>query len=389
MPPEAIIAGLGITSVGKVFGRSAADLATEAVRLAVADAGLQLPDIDGLLVSSGTSGDLDLSLQNMLGVRDLRLLSQMHSFGATAASMIAAASMAITFGTASVVACVFADTPLRPQESVGAAYAARRRNAAAGFGSLEVAVGGNANVRYALAARRHMEAFGTTSEHFGAIAVAQRRWAMMNDRAQMRVPLTLEEHQASRLIVEPFHLYDCCLVSNGAVAVLVTHRDRAADLPHPAIHVLGFGQGHPGQVMERGSQFGLRTGAKLSGESALRMAGVTRDDVDALQLYDCYTYTVLVTIEDYGFCEKGEGGPFVREGHTAPGGKLPTNTGGGQLSSFYLWGMTPLSEAVIQARGQAGERQLDRHEVIMVSGNGGILDYHSTLVLSPSPRDGV
>ncbi len=113
------------------------------------------------------------------------------------------------------------------------------------------------------------------------------------------------------------------------------------------------------------------------------MAGVTVDDVDLLELYDCYTFTVLVTLEDYGFCAKGEGGKFVANGRTGPGGELPVNTGGGQLSSYYLWGMTPLTEAVIQARGQGGGRQVDNHDVILVSGNGGILDHHSTLILSP------
>jgi acetyl-CoA acetyltransferase len=138
--------------------------------------------------------------------------------------------------------------------------------------------------------------------------------------------------------------------------------------------------------MERGSDFGLRSGAVSSGQTAMRMAGVTAADVDVCQLYDCYTFTVIVTLEDYGFCAKGEGGPFAASGALAPGGSLPTNTGGGQLSSFYLWGMTPVSEGVIQARGQGGERQVAQHDVVLVSGNGGTLDHHATLVLSPHRR---
>lgn len=125
----------------------------------------------------------------------------------------------------------------------------------------------------------------------------------------------------------------------------------------------------------------MRTGAAIAGPTALRMAGATVADVDMLQLYDCYTFTVLITLEDYGFCAKGEGGKFVADGQTGPGGRLTVNTGGGQLTSYYLWGMTPLTEAVIQGRGQAGQRQVDTHDLIMVSGNGGILDHHSTLVL--------
>jgi len=382
-PLDAAIVGLGITEVGKVYGRSAPDFAADAVRRAVADAGLALSDVDGLLVSSGTTGDVDLSLQRRLGLQDLRLLSEMQAFGATAGAMLGHAAAAVTSGLADVVACVFADAPRRVGESSGAAYGARRRYPLRGSAALRTVAGVNPTVGYALAARRHMAAFGTTSEQFGAVAVAQRRWAALNPRAEMRAPLTLDEHQASRWIAEPLHLLDCCLVSNGGAAVVVTRADRAADLARPPVHVLGVGQGHPGHPPARGSDFGLRTGAAVSGPAALRMAGVGVEDVDVLELYDCYTYTVVVTLEDYGFCAKGEGGPFVAAGHTAPGGALPTNTGGGQLSSYYLWGMTPLTEAVLQARGEAGERQVPRHDVVLVSGNGGVLDHHSTMVLSP------
>src|SRR5262249_49993976 len=184
-------------------------------------------------------------------------------------------------------------------------------------------------------------------------------------------PITIADHQASRFIAEPLHLLDCCLVSNGGVAIVVTSADRAKDLAQPPVYVWGWGQAHPGIVQERGSRFGLETGAAMAGPNAMKMAGITPDDVDVCELYDCYTYTVLVTLEDYGFCEKGEGGPFVASGALAPGGSLPTNTGGGQLSGYYLWGMTPLSEAVIQARGHGGERQAPRHDLVLVSGNGG------------------
>ncbi len=202
----------------------------------------------------------------------------------------------------------------------------------------------------------------------------------------MREPITLEDHQSSRWIVEPLHLLDCCLVTNGGVCVIVTSAERARDLKQPPVHVLGWGQGHPGHLPERGSEFGITTGAAISGPAALRMAGISIGDVDVCELYDCYTYTVVITLEDYGFCEKGEGGPFVATGVLGPGGALPTNTGGGELSGYYMWGMTPLSEAVIQTRGQGGARQAPHNDVVLVSGNGGILDYHSTLILSPEPR---
>ncbi|GAB3688046.1 thiolase [Actinocorallia lasiicapitis] len=382
----AAIAGLGMTELGKVYGRSPRRLAADAVRLAAADAGLGLADLDGLLVSHGMGGSPGIELADVLGLRDLRLLSLMSSFGATAGAMVSYAAQSVLSGAATAVACVFADAPLQPKQSAGSAYDRSSRdyygyhgmNASLGFRSV--------NAVYALAAQRHMSRYGTTSEQLGAIAVATRAWASLNPLAQLREPITLEDHQSSRFVVEPLHLLDCCLVSNGAVAVIVTSAERARDLAQPPVHVLGWGQGHPGHRQEAGSAFGLTTGAAISGPTALRMAGVGVADVDVAELYDCYTFTTLITLEDYGFCGKGEGGAFAASGALGPGGSLPTNTGGGQLSGYYMWGMTPLSEAVIQARGQGGARQAPRNDVILVSGNGGILDHHSTLVVSPHPK---
>jgi acetyl-CoA acetyltransferase len=239
-----------------------------------------------------------------------------------------------------------------------------------------------ANPEYAMAARRHMHLYGTTSEQFGTIAVGQRQWAELNPWAQMKKPMTLEDHQTSRFIAEPLRLLDCCLVSNGAVAVIVTSADRARDLLQPPAYVLGYAQCAPGDNLRTDRHPATETGAKTSGEIAFRMAGITRDDIGTCQLYDCYTYTVLVTLEDYGFCAKGEGGPFVADGKLGPGGALPTNTGGGQLSGYYMWGFTPLSEAVVQTRGQGGARQVPRNDFVLVSANGGILNYHSSIILS-------
>jgi acetyl-CoA acetyltransferase len=375
-----VIAGLGMTAIGKVYGRTPADFAADAVRRAVADAGLRLADVDGLLTSSGVTGGISVDLQRDLGLNDLRMLSHLQSYGATAGTMMQVAALAVLSGTASVVACVFADSPLQPDRSAGAAYGTRR--APAGWWGLLGASGViGANPMYALAARRHMARFGTTTEQLGHVAVAQRAWAALNPAAQQREPITLADHQASRWIAEPLRLLDCCLVSNGGIAVIVTSAERAAELAQPPVHVLGWAQSHPGHYLRRHPDFGLVTGAATAGPAALDMAGVALADVDVVQLYDCYTYTVLVTLEDYGFCAKGDGGPFVASGVLGPTGKLRLNTGGGQLSGYYLWGMTPVAEAIIQARGQAGERQVDQHDIVLVSGNGGVLDHHATLVL--------
>ncbi|WNG86128.1 thiolase family protein [Mycobacterium sp. ITM-2016-00317] len=381
--PTVAIAGLGITEQGKVYGRTARQFAADAVRRAAADAGLEMSDIDGLIVSGGIKARVGIELQNTLGLVDLKLLTAMQGFGSTAAQMVQYASMAVQSGMASTVAIVWADAPLKEKSRSSAAYS--------GAGSLPRGFDGitasngimSPTTMYALAARRHMKTYGTTSDQLGHIAVAQRAWAQFNPIAQFcGTPLTLQEYHDSRYIAEPFHLYDCCLVSNGGVAVIVTSLERARALRQPPVRVLGWAQAHPGRAGIRNDDFGLVSGAAQSGPAALKMARTTLDEIGVAQLYDCYTFTALLTLEDYGFFPKGEAGPAMAEpGMIGPGGRLKFNTGGGELSSFYMWGMTPLHEAVVQARGQGGGRQVDDHDRVLVSGNGGILDYHSTLVL--------
>lgn len=379
--PAAIV-GLGLTEMGAIYGRSPLDFARDASELALADAGLSHDDVDGLLISAGKAGGVGIPLQAELGLRNLSLLSEVNAFGSTAGAMVSYAAMAIQSGLANVVLCAFGDAPVKEGRRVGELH--NTPQTTSGFEGITMAAGlVGATPLYALAARRHMSRFGTTSQQLGAIAVQTRAWAMLNPRAQMRKPMTLEDHQGSRMIADPLHLLDCCVVSNGGVAVVVTREDRARDLRQPPVYVLGFGQGHPGWPLAAGSDWGLVTGAAISGPKALSMAGLKVEDIDICEIYDCYTYTTLVSLEDYGFCQKGEGGPFVEDGQLGPTGRLPTNTGGGQLSGYYMWGMTPLSEGVLQARGEGGDRQVPRHDAVLVSGNGGALEYHSTLLLSP------
>jgi acetyl-CoA acetyltransferase len=375
------IAGLGLTRQGRVFEHGYLGFAVEALRLAIADAGLEKSALDGLLVNPGLTWRNPLmasaTLQGALGLESLGLSVSMNAGGATAGAMVQHACEAIDAGLATAVACVFSDAPLRaprrdgPKESSGAAFSvARGWDAAYGYFGV--------NARYAMVARRHMAVYGTTQDQLAAVAVAQRKWAAGNPDAEMRdKPLTLDDYHRSRWIVEPFHLFDCCLVSNGGACVIVTSAERARDLRKRPVRVLGFGQGHPGtDPVET-----LTTGARQAGTTAFAMAGLGIGDVDVAELYDCYTFTVLISLEDYGFCAKGEAGAFVESGATARGGTLPLNTGGGQLSSFYMWGMTPIVEAVTQLRGDGGARQVDGAQVALVSGNGGILATHSCLVL--------
>lgn len=376
-----VIAGLGITEMGKVYGKNAEEFGVEAVRLAAQDAGLQISQIDGLLINAGVTRELGLNLAQAIGLEDLAMIAEVQQYGSSAAAMVQYAKFAVENGLATTVACVFADAPLKEGVSTGAAYSGRR--VPEGWMGLSgVAGAGSANALYALAARRHMDRFGTNNDHFGAIAVAQREWAQLNPRAQMKQPLTIEDYHASRWIAEPFHLLDCCLVSNGAVAVIVTSEDRAKDLAQPPVSILGYGQTHPTRGRIHDENLGIVSPAATSGPKALAMAGLGLKDIDVVQIYDCFTFTVLITLEDYGFCGKGEGGDFVSQpGLLGPKGSLKLNTGGGELSGYYMWGMTPLSEGIIQARGQGGDRQVEKHDAVLVSGNGGILDYHATLVL--------
>ena len=377
------IVGLGLTAMGRVYD-SAMGFAVDAVRLALEDAGLERTDLDGLCLNPGLAwGDAAMgsfALQQALGLRDLRYSVTMNIGGATAAAMVQQAALAIYAGLATTVACVFSDAPLKPPKP----DATKREGSAAAYGfarGLNAAYGQfGVNALYALVAKRHMHRYGTTNDHLGAVAVAERAWANRNPAAQFyETPLTIEGYHRSRWIVEPFHLLDCCLVSNGGAALIVTSAERARNLRQPPVYVWGFAQGHPG-----GDPIDtLTSGAPLAKKTAFAMAGIDVSDVQVAELYDCYTFTVLVTLEDYGFCAKGESGPFVAGGSIGPGGRLPVNTGGGQLSSFYMWGMTPVSEGVIQARGQGGARQVEKRNVVLVSGNGGILSTHSTLVLSP------
>jgi len=213
-----------------------------------------------------------------------------------------------------------------------------------------------------------MALYGSTADQLGAYALACRQWAALNPQAFLRKPMTMDDYLASPFVVEPFRVFDCCFPVNGAVALIITSADRAVDGPQPPVFIHGMGQGHRGRSGLRGDDPEVFTGAIQAGQAAYRSAGVKQ-----CQFYDAFSYAGILALEAYGMCPRGEGGAFVAQGHTAPGGKLPVNTGG----------MTPLSEAVIQARGAGGARQALRNDLILVSGNGGCLDYHTCALVSP------
>ena len=389
--PAAVV-GLGMTQMTRRYTKSAASLAVEAVQLALEDAGLVKEDLDGLLTHGGVGPEAwpdaasGAGLHTMLGLRDLRVYSQWISRGSSAGQNMVLSAHAVQSGMANTVCYVFADAPLTPAStSGGAAYGGGARSLE-GFRGLNTAYGFfGANTGYALAARRHMALYGTTNDHFGAVAVSNRKWASMNPLAIYRDPMTLEDYHNSRWVVDPFHLFDCCMVNNGAIAFITTTEERARDLKQPPAYIVGMGEGYPGNPRRRGYENEVNTGAAIAKETAFPMAGIKTEDIDICELYDNYTYTCIVSLEDYGFCAKGEGGPFVADGKLEPGGSLPTNTSGGELSAHYLWGASPLSEAIIQARGQGGERQVPKHDVVMGLSQGGTLDFHYCLIFSPHP----
>ena len=385
-----MIAGLGVTDLARTPIGPAVELAATAVRRAAEDAGLPLSAVDGLLVVTSPVAPahrLDLSIAHRAGLRDLCLLSLIGGEGTGAVQAVQLASAAVRSGLARAVVCVFADTPLGDGQGgrQGGSGAFGQSGIFSPLADLDAAYGALGwATAYAMAARRYLDRYDLPGDVFAPIALAQRAWAQLNPHARVRTPLSRAEYLASRWIAEPLRLLDCALPVNGGVAVLVTSAEAAADLRQPPAYVVGMGQGHPGRDGLTALELdggGVATARK----AAFGMAGVGPDDVDACEFYNPFSYVTLVRLEDYGFCDRGEGAEFVANGRLAPGGALPVNTGGGHLSGYYLQGMTPLAEAVMQVRGDAGERQLARHDIVLVTGDGGVLDYHACLLLSPRP----
>ena len=241
---------------------------------------------------------------------------------------------------------------------------------------------------YAMAARRAMHEFHTGPETWKHIAVGQRKWAQMNPQAVMRdKPLSYEDYYNAKWLVEPFRLPDNCLVNDGGRACIITSAERARDLKHPLVTIMGMGQHNPSSDFAQATHLAGPTGARQAGETAFAMAGITHKDIDACQIYDCFTYTVEITLQDYGFFGPGEGEEWFSGGTIEPGGRMPVNTSGGQLSEAYHMGLTPLTEAAMQLMGRCEERQLGpetgtkKPEIILCSDNGAILQTHSCYIL--------
>jgi acetyl-CoA acetyltransferase len=235
---------------------------------------------------------------------------------------------------------------------------------------------------YALAASRHMYEFGTTREQLAEVAVAARQWALLNPVAWEKKPLTVDDVLASKMVSHPLTVRDCCLVTDGGGAVIVTSAERARTLAKPAVFVLAASHYTTHLAISNMPNL-VETGARFSGEAAYRTAGISAADVDVVEVYDAFTINTILFLEDLGFCRKGEGGAFVGGGRIAPGGALPVNTNGGGLSYCHpgMYGLFLLIEAARQLRGECGARQVKSPNIALAHGNGGVLSSQSTVIL--------
>ena len=357
----------------ELYGRA---LEAAVIREALDDAGLTIDDVDGIC-HAGAS----MQMAEYLGIHPTFTDSTVTG-GSSFEVHVEHAAAAIAAGLCDVVVGVYASTPRSD----------RRNKRPGGFGrgagreaflEWEMPYGMRMPMGpYALAANRHMAQFGTTPEQLAQIAVSTRQWAAMNPRARYQDQITIEDVLASPMESTPLHRLDCCLVTDGAGAFVLTSAERAATLRRPPIFVLGAATCHDHSMISEMPDLTVTPGA-VSGHRAFNAAGIAPSDVDVLMGYDSFTITALLHLEDLGFCAKGEGGPFAADGKLGPGGSLPMNTNGGGLSYTHpgMYGMFLIVEAVRQLRGDCGPRQVPRAEIAVAHGSGMVLSCMATLVL--------
>ena len=351
-------------------------LEARVIREALEDAGLTLADVDGVCHAQSS-----VALAEYLGIHP-RFTDATSTGGSSYEIHVEHAAAAIAAGLCEVVIGVYASTP-RSDRRHGRSRAFQRPPGPDPMAEWELPYGMRMPMGpYALAASRHMAEFGTTSEQLAEIAVSTRAWAALNPRARYQDRITVADVLASPLQSSPLHLLDCCLVTDGAGAFVMTGAERARDLAKPPVYVLGAGTCHDHGMISQMPDLTVTPGV-VSGAGAFGQAGIKPSDVDVLMAYDSFTITALLHLEDLGFCAKGEGGAFVEDGRTAPGGLLPMNTNGGGLSYTHpgQYGMFLIVEAARQLRGEAGPRQVRSAEIAVAHGSGMVLSVMSTLVL--------
>jgi acetyl-CoA acetyltransferase len=373
---RAAIVGVGATPYSKNSGVSTLTLALRAIADAVADAGLTVRDLEGVACHRVGDSVNAAVVAEALGLHDVHFYLDQFGGGSTSHAIVGTAAMAVVTGQADCVVCwraVNARSEFRmggtgrpPPDQLEFQYQVPYGHA-------------TPPQQFAMVGRAYLDKYGATAEDFGAVAVAQRRHAQLNERALMRSPLTMDDYLASRWIVEPLRLFDCCLETDAAVAVVVTSAERARDLRRVPVTISGavWGSGHTLFSNQRPDL--TRSGAAETSPRLWAQAGLGPRDIDVAELYDAFTPLVLIQLEDYGFCGPGEGGDFTRAG------ALPVNTHGGHLSEGYVHGLNHLAEAVRQLRHESGERQVAGAEVALSTGQSGyVMGSTSALVVRRS-----
>jgi acetyl-CoA acetyltransferase len=374
MKDRACIVGIGETPFVRKPGSGLSLLALQlqAALRAIGDAGLTSKQIDGLMPFPGLGTAEEFAAN--LGIENLRFAATVNMGGAAPVASLRTAAAAIMAGIVDYVllpAGWNAYSGSRAREAVAADTSALPGQAIAR--DYYIPHGLTAPPQwYSLMARRHMHEFGTKAEHLGAIAVAMRKHAQLNPKALMHgKPMSLDDYLASPMITAPYRLFDCCLETDGAAAVVVTAAERAKDLKHRPVYIMGVAASQPypaDEITNRKDMF--TTGLTVAAPEAFAMAGIKPKDVDFAEIYDCFTFEVLQQIEEAGFCQRGEGGPFVEGGRIELGGQLPVNTHGGLLSEAHVLGMSHIVEATRQLRGDAGDRQVKDAKIGAVTGWG-------------------
>jgi acetyl-CoA acetyltransferase len=355
---------------------SPVDLIAQATMRALDDAGLKLSDVDGLFVAATQVRMGPMALAEYLRIKP-KYFDGTIIGGSSFMSHVTHAQMAIEAGLCEVAVIAYGST----QRSVSRAAASPRE-----YNHYETPYKPILPISaYALAAARHMHQFGTTREHLAEVAVSARQWALLNPIAWEKEPLTIEQVLKARMVSYPFTVRDCCLVVDGGGAIVITSAARAKTLKKKPVYVLGTGESLSHGTISNMPDLTV-TAAAISGADAYKMAGIKPSDVKMLSLYDAFTITPILFLEDLGFCPKGEGGRFVAGGTTAPGGKLPVNTSGGGLSYCHpgMYGLLVMIEAIRQVRGECGKRQVKDCDVALAHGNGGVLSSQCTVLFGSS-----
>lgn len=375
--PHAAIVGVAESDLGLTPGRTVLQLQAQAARLALDDADLGFGDVDALFCAGHWAWSPNLMLAEYLGIQP-KYTDTTNIGGSSFEAHVGHAVAAIQAGLCEVALITYGSTQRSDRSRGRGSSVFRLTEQFEGPFGLPTPVGA-----YALAAMRHMHEFGTTSEQMAEVAVATRKWAMRNEKAKMRDPITIEDVLNSRWIAEPLHLLDCCLVTDGGGAVVVASAARARQMRKAPVWILGHGEAHTHNNITSMPDLAEHRAARASSSAAFAMAGLTPADMDVVEIYDSFTITVILTLEALGFCGRGEGGAFVSGQRTAPGGPFPMNTNGGGLSYCHpgMYGIFLLIEATRQLRGECGSRQVEGARLAVAHGTGGVLSSAATVIL--------